>query len=157
MRIRQTASPRQQISRRILYGMATAAALALALIAWFRPSSTEQSAAELAFSSGNFDYALAQALSEDKLCLVKFGTAYCYPCERLDELIFSDPALKSLLRERFIPFRVDPWDPQLGGSELAQRYDVESYPTLLVTDSEGNELWRIQGAPDAARLSDLLS
>lgn len=101
-----------------------------------------------------YDYTKARKESEEKgrLLLVDFGTENCYWCRKLDEITFRDPAVISLMNERFIPLKVD------AGREpkLTQALGINAFPTLVVAAPDGRILNTIEGFQDAARFNETL-
>jgi thioredoxin-related protein len=90
---------------------------------------------------GNLESAAAVARERDSLLMLKFYTDWCNWCRRLDKETFSDGDVRRQLRN-VVPLRVN---AEQEGRELARRYDVESYPTIIFTDAEGEEIDRIIG------------
>ena len=98
-------------------------------------------APQIPWFDGSLDQALAQARASGRLVFVEVGAYWCPPCQRLDEETFRDPAVVALLRDGFVPIRVDVERGE--GAEVAQRYHVMAYPTLLVLAAGGLEKGRI--------------
>jgi thioredoxin-related protein len=93
---------------------------------WFKGDATEAS---------------ASARDRDTLVMMEFYTDWCSWCRRLEADTFTDPAVLALLRE-VVPIRVD---AEGSGEELARQYGVDSYPTIVFVDGQGNEVDRILG------------
>lgn len=99
--------------------------------------------------------AQAQARSENKAVLMNFtGSDWCGWCIRLQREVFSKPefdeyASKNLvLVEVDFPQRKAQSDAQRRANiALAQRFNIEGYPTLVVLDSNGKELGRLGYEP----------
>ena len=113
------------------------------------------------FFSANFpDFAPPVLKGEPvpgKLSLVKFYTDYCYPCAQVDAGAFADEGLLRYMRQYYNPYKVDGYDEQKGGRELAWEYKVHTFPTILITDPNGHELRRISGNVSAAELQAILA
>ena len=107
----------------------------------------------ISFAAAGFDEALDRARSEKKLLLVDVYTDWCGWCKKLDREVFSDArvatASKSLLAVRV--------NAEKGGEKVAERYDVQGYPTILFVDGSGNVVKRIDGYVDADELLRILA
>jgi thiol-disulfide isomerase/thioredoxin len=87
---------------------------------------------------------LAAAKAHDKLALLDFGAVWCLPCKMLTEAM-AKPELQPLV-DAFVLVR---YDAERGpGKDAAARYDVHTFPTLIVVDAEGRELARQDGFDD---------
>ena len=101
----------------------------------------------------DIEKAQAEAKAEKRLILVNFtGSDWCPPCramhgEVLTQKEFLDYAKKNLvLLEADFPRRTEQ-DAELkrANQALQQKYKVRAYPTFLVLDAEGKELFRHEG------------
>jgi thiol-disulfide isomerase/thioredoxin len=98
------------------------------------------------FADLTFDVALATAAKEDKVVFVDFFTTWCGPCKKLDSTTWVDADVVSWLRANTVPIKVDAEEE----AELAARYRVAAYPTLLFVGPDGEERGRLVGYHDAA-------
>lgn len=108
------------------------------------------------YHQGTFEEALRLAENQDRLCFVKFYTDFCYPCDKADQKILSDKKVYSILNENYISFSIDAFDQLNGGMELADKFNINSFPTILITDWEGNELERWTQLPEAGEIEHIL-
>jgi thioredoxin-like negative regulator of GroEL len=90
---------------------------------------------------GTLEQALEQARSEGKLVFVEIGAYWCPPCHRLDEEVFTQPVVGAFLGEGYVPLHIDAEKGE--GPDIAKRYDVQAFPTMLVLESSGLEKGRI--------------
>jgi len=112
-------------------------------------SMTVLAKAEVAFLT---DYKRAQAASaaSGKPIFLDAYTTWCAPCKKMEQEVFTDPGIKTLLEEDFIPLRLDM--EKEPGLTLARQLNVAYYPTLLVLN-EGKELHRSVGFLDVVALT----
>lgn len=109
-------------------------------------------AAELAWST-DVPKAVAQAKTDDKLVLLDFtGSDWCGWCikfkkEALDQQAFQDFAAKNLvLVEVDFPNKKPQSDDlKKANKALAEKYNVNGYPTFVVLNKNGKEIGRQEG------------
>ena len=93
-------------------------------------------------ATGNFASALTRAQKAKKLVFVDFYAVWCGPCKMMDRTVYTDSTV-ALETARYLSRKVDAEKGE--GIELARRYKVDAYPTLLVVDAAGKELAREVG------------
>lgn len=94
------------------------------------------------FLGESFEDNLNAAQKADKLCYVKFYTDFCYPCDKADERLMNSSRLRKLLTENYIATKINGWGNDGKSDLLAQRFAINTYPTIVITDGEGNEVDR---------------
>jgi len=88
----------------------------------------------------SFDDALAAARRDHKRVLVDFTAEWCTWCKRMATDVFPKPEVIAL-SQNYAFARVDA-DQQ---PEVARRYKVSGFPTVVAVDAEGKELKRAVG------------
>jgi protein disulfide-isomerase len=96
----------------------------------------------------NFKQAQEEAKANKKLVLMDFtGSDWCGWCIKLDREVFSQPAFKEYAAKNLVLLDVDfPRGKRLTAAqtsqneELAQRFGVQGFPTLVILDSAGKQL-----------------
>lgn len=125
------------------------------------PQVTESAVAEqdahsvdsIQWFDGTVEEAFALAKAEDKPIYLYWGAEWCPPCHAIKATVFRSPEFiaKSHL---FVAVYID------GDSENAQaqgeRFGLLGYPTMIVFDSDGNELARIPGGIDIQAYANML-
>lgn len=96
------------------------------------------------FYKGKFKDALAKAKQENKLVFVDFYTTWCGPCKAMDANIFPDAKVGALFNKKFVAIKIDAEKGE--GIQLASKYKVKGYPTLLYLAADGTEKERLVGA-----------
>jgi thiol:disulfide interchange protein DsbD len=76
--------------------------------------------------------ALEQARATGKGLLVDFSAEWCAACKELDEHVFTDPAVKAEVAERFVPLKIDATDETDEITRLEAKYGVPGLPTVLL-------------------------
>ena len=104
--------------------------------------------------------AQAEAKTSNKLMLLDFtGSDWCGWCIKLDREVFSKPEFKEYASKNLVLVELDfPRKKALSDSlkkqneELASKYDVQGFPTIIVLNGEGKkvgELGYMEGGPTA--------
>ncbi len=101
------------------------------------------------------DYKKAQqeAKANNKLVLLDFtGSDWCGCCIQLDREVYSQPQFKDyasktlvLLEVDFPRQKVQSPETRKQNQELAQQYQVEGFPTIVVLNGDGRKLWQYDG------------
>ena len=103
----------------------------------------------------NLEAAQAVAEVEGKDLFVYFaGSDWCGWCDRFHKEILTTSRFESYLDENFVPVLID-FPREIEQSEeleadnqvLARRLGVQGFPTIVLMDSEGNELGRLGYLP----------
>jgi len=99
------------------------------------------------FRAISYEQALVEASKDGRLVFLDFYADWCPPCRRLDATTWKDPQVIAWLEEHAVPLKIDAerW------TDLAARFEVEAYPTLIFVDASGCEKLRLLGYRDAAR------
>ena len=96
----------------------------------------------------NFDSGLNRARVEGKPMLVTFVTNWCGFCRKMDRTTWKHPTVLERLGE-MVAVRVDAEEGRPGrkfsGRELAARYGVTGYPTIMLLDGGGAVISRTGG------------
>jgi protein disulfide-isomerase len=111
-------------------------------------------------SSWVTDYKKAQedAKAGKKLVLLEFtGSDWCGWCMKLDKEVFSTPEFQNYASRNLILVKVDfprrrPQTEALKkqNEQLAQKYDIQGFPTIIVLNGQGEklgELGYMEGGP----------
>lgn len=136
------------------------AALLLLLLPLAACSRTDGSSSEapvagpgVPFVSGTFDEALAKARGERRILMVDVYTDWCGWCKKLDREVFGSGRVAEAARD-VVSVKVN---AEKGGEEVARRYDVQGYPTILFLDGSGEVVKRVEGYVDASEMVRILS
>lgn len=102
---------------------------------------------------GSVDEAFAAAKETGKPIYLYWGAVWCPPCHAISATVFKSPEFLER-SQLFISVYLD------GDTENAQEYGekfgVAGYPTMIVFDSQGNEMTRIPGGIDLQAYANIL-
>jgi thiol-disulfide isomerase/thioredoxin len=101
---------------------------------------------EAPFQDITFDQALAAAKKDQKIVMVDFFTTWCVPCKKLDKVTWKDADVQAWLAKTAVALKIDA-EKEV---ELAKKFKIESYPTILFVKSDGTEIDRILGFKEPA-------
>ncbi len=94
-----------------------------------------------------------RANREKKTLVLQFtGSDWCFACALMDKEVFSQPAFQDYARSNLVWVEVDipqrtkvPITLLQTNIALAQKFNVENFPSTIVLDKDGKEVWRLAG------------
>jgi thioredoxin-related protein len=89
---------------------------------------------------------LEKAKTENKLIFMDAFTTWCGPCKMMGRNVFPDAEVGSFYNTNFINVKMDMEKDE--GIELARKYAVMAYPTLLFINAAGEVVHRVAGYHD---------
>jgi thiol:disulfide interchange protein len=102
------------------------------------------------FFQGTWDEALAKANKENKMVFLDAYATWCGPCKKMKRNVFTDTAVAAFFNKNFVNVAADMEKGE--GVTLADKFGVDSYPTLLFTNGDGMQLGRESGYHDPEEL-----
>jgi thioredoxin-related protein len=99
--------------------------------------------------------AIAQAKKEKKTVLMDFtGSDWCPPCKALNKEVFSSKEFADYAKDKLVLVELDfPKTKQQNATlkkaneALAEKYQIGGFPTVILLNGDGKELWRQVGYP----------
>ena len=101
------------------------------------------------------DYSKAQeeAKTNHKLLFLNFtGSDWCGWCIKFDKDVFSQPKFKDYAHDNLVLVELDfprrksqPTEERKQNMQLAQKYEVLGFPTIVVLNSNGQKVWEFNG------------
>lgn len=111
------------------------------------PKNTE---AGISFIEQDWDKALKQAKAQNKLVFLDIYATWCGPCKMLKKNTFTDKKVGDFFNNNFVNVSVD--GEKGVGPQLAQKYGITAYPSLIVTNADGKPVLYTMGYIDPATL-----
>lgn len=102
--------------------------------------------------------AQAEAKAGHKLLLLDFtGSDWCIWCKKLHAEVFTQPEFKAYAKDHLVLVTVDfPRGNQLTpavkkqNAELAEKYGIQGFPTIVILDTEGKQVGELGYQPGGA-------
>lgn len=90
------------------------------------------------FFEGTIQEALEKAKKENKPVFIDIYATWCGPCKMLKKNTFSAKEVGDYYNTNFINIAID--GETKAGRELADKYSIQGYPTLLILDKTGKQI-----------------
>jgi thioredoxin-like negative regulator of GroEL len=101
---------------------------------------------------GDYGQAVKEARDKGVPLFINIGGENCFWCKKLEATTLAEPDIQSMLRDRFIPLKVD--GDKTG--YLVEALKVKSYPTLVLAAPDGQILGTREGYQEVAVLKELM-
>lgn len=102
--------------------------------------SDNQSNADITWQT-NLDSAIQDAKNTNKPVFIDFYSEGCSYCKELNESTLSDPNVKKKLSQNYVTVDINTDQ----NPNLASQYKIYSLPTLVILNSNGQEIKRQEG------------
>lgn len=99
------------------------------------------------FNQSSFKDLLATAKKENKMIFIDCFTTWCGPCKYMSKNIFTNDSVADFYNQNFINAKIDMEKGE--GIDIAKKFKVQNYPTMLYLKSDGTELHRVCGSSEA--------
>ena len=106
--------------------------------------------AGITFIEQDWDKALQQAKAENKLVFLDIYATWCGPCKLLKKNTFTDKKVGDFFNKTFVNVSID--GEKGVGPQLAQKFGITAYPSLIVANADGKPVLYTMGYIDAATL-----
>ena len=100
---------------------------------------------------GSLEDASAEARGTNRPMLLDFWADWCVACKVMETEVYNDQTFVDAAQP-FLTVRID-YDKK---TAIARKYNVAALPTIVFTDSYGNEIFRYAGFMDVKTFSALL-
>jgi thioredoxin 1 len=112
--------------------------------------SSAQKKTGLQVYQGSYDNMLREAKKQNKKVLLDFYASWCAPCQKLDKETFADQDFAQFANQNVIVYKVN--IETFDGMEIVEKYGVEVFPSLVLTDPKHGKLATYKGFYPAVHL-----
>ncbi|MEZ4691153.1 MAG: thioredoxin family protein [Ignavibacteria bacterium] len=114
--------------------------LLVALLITFNKSALAE---DVIFATGTYQEVLSQAQKENKIIMIDFITDWCKWCVETDRKVYTNQEVSEFANANQINWKIDAEKGE--GPDLAKKYGVKGFPTIIFADANGVEIDRIYG------------
>ena len=119
----------------------------------FQTNSESTNEGGIAFHQGTWNEALRLAKEEGKPIFLDIYASWCGPCKMLKARTFPNDEVGKFYNTNFINVAVDGEKGE--GIELAQKYKIRGYPTLIFLNSNGEIIAQTAGYRNPKQFIDI--
>ncbi len=98
----------------------------------------------IVFEELTLEEALNKAAEEEKYVFLDCYTSWCGPCKMMEGQVFSQKVVGEFCNEHFVNIKIDMEKGE--GPDVAKRYGVSSFPTMLLLNADGSVRGRLVGS-----------
>lgn len=100
-------------------------------------------AEDVSFSNGSYQEILNMAKQQNKIVMIDFITDWCKWCVETDRKVYTNSDVSAFANVHQINWKIDAEKGE--GPDLAKKYGVKGFPTIVFVNSDGTEIDRIYG------------
>ena len=96
-----------------------------------------------------------RAAAEGRLLFADFNAVWCSPCQWMDKNTYSNQTVTDMLDQNYIRVKID--IDQVEGFKLKKDYDIKYLPTILIFNSDGKLVDRIEETLSPLKMTEILT
>jgi thiol-disulfide isomerase/thioredoxin len=117
-----------------------------------RPRPRASTPVQWGHGTKGFNAALAGAKKSGKKILLDFEAVWCGPCHTMDQWIWNDAEVAGEISASYLGVKIDV-DDEKG---LVNRFKTTGYPTMIILDASGKEVWRVSDYQSSKQMLETL-
>lgn len=118
-----------------------------------RNVATEGGETGITFIHEKFGEALKLAKSSNKTLFIDAYTTWCGPCKAMTKTVFTEKMVAAFYNSQFINLKLDMEKGE--GPDVAKRFGISAYPTLLFIDGDEKLVHKALGFQDVAAFIEI--
>jgi thiol-disulfide isomerase/thioredoxin len=99
------------------------------------------------FTTTSLQEAFRQAKEQHKMVFTDCYTVWCVPCKGMEKLVFTQDSVADFFNKNFINVKLDMEKGE--GPGALKTYSVGAFPTYLLFDEEGKQIYKFVGGMSA--------
>jgi thiol:disulfide interchange protein DsbD len=112
-------------------------------------TSSSSSSSSSSINWGNdLNNAFKQAKTSNKMVFADFYADWCHYCKEMDSETYTDTNVQQMIAQSYIAVKID----ADANPDLSSQYQVYGLPTIIIFNSNGQEIKRIEGYQSASQL-----
>ena len=92
----------------------------------------------------DYEKAIQRAQAEKKIIIADMFTDWCALCKKMDQETFGDPPMTGQMARKYVWLKLNT-ETEEDGKKLQDEFAIMTYPMILLLDSKGQEIDRING------------
>lgn len=149
--------PAKRLSSNTVWGLA----VLMVVLAWGGAVALRGGGEKVVLAGWQDGMPAGQAMAQemDRPMVVLFTAGWCRPCQGLKKSVLTKPEVMEALQAGFVPVQIDMTDLSLNNPNLAvaERYNIQGYPTVLAMDADGQEIGEFKGERSVEGFRDWLA
>lgn len=109
---------------------------------------------QVIYFQGTFESGKNKAATEGRLFFVEFYADWCTPCKWMDKTTFRNTDVVTLLNTNYVPLKLDIESEE--GTALKEKFSVRMLPTILIFNSKGEMVERVEKTLSSESMVSLL-
>jgi thiol:disulfide interchange protein DsbD len=98
--------------------------------------------------NNDLNTAFEQAQASNKMVFADFYADWCHYCQEMDSETYTDAKVQQRIAQSYVAVKIDTDDHP----DLSSKYGIYGLPTIIIFNSNGQEIKRIEGYQSASQL-----